>query len=204
MIAPYPSRPAPVPPALDRSTSTRTPQTPSRNQAASDDAIPTRSISQRDPSSRPYQARKTPSPASSSPALTQPGPAFSPNNPYIVPQDNIATSTAIPPSTPVGSKEQLSRDRSERRVQAPSGASAQQLAKMTGTATPRRREKKDKANDIDIVKRLQAICTDADPTRLYRSLVKIGQGYVILRSQFLVPAALAFLRESPFRVLRSP
>jgi p21-activated kinase 1 len=51
------------------------------------------------------------------------------------------------------------------------------LAKTAG-ATPRRREKKkeDKANDADVVKRLQQICTDADPTRLYRNLVKIGQG----------------------------
>ncbi|KAF8309300.1 Pkinase-domain-containing protein [Clavulina sp. PMI_390] len=46
----------------------------------------------------------------------------------------------------------------------------------SGVATPRRREKKDRGNEMDIVKRLQAICTDADPTRLYRNLVKIGQG----------------------------
>ncbi|KAF9075298.1 kinase-like domain-containing protein [Rhodocollybia butyracea] len=62
---------------------------------------------------------------------------------------------------------------------APSPA-AQQLAKVAGTggATPRRREKKptDKAHEEDIVRRLQQICTDADPTRLYRNLVKIGQG----------------------------
>ena len=45
-------------------------------------------------------------------------------------------------------------------------------------ATSRRREKKreDKVYDDDIVRRLQQICTDADPTRLYRNLVKIGQG----------------------------
>ena len=43
-------------------------------------------------------------------------------------------------------------------------------------AAPRRREKKDKEDDTDIVKRLQQICTDADPTRLYRNLVKIGAG----------------------------
>jgi p21-activated kinase 1 len=61
--------------------------------------------------------------------------------------------------------------------QQPSAAVAS-LAKSAGAATPRRREKKkeDKANDADIVKRLQQICTDADPTRLYRNLVKIGQG----------------------------
>ena len=53
----------------------------------------------------------------------------------------------------------------------------QSLAKVSGVATPRRREKKvDRAKEQDIIKRLQQICTDADPTKLYRSLVKIGQG----------------------------
>ena len=41
-------------------------------------------------------------------------------------------------------------------------------------AAPRRREKKE--DDSDIIRRLQQICTDADPTRLYRNLVKIGAG----------------------------
>jgi p21-activated kinase 1 len=36
--------------------------------------------------------------------------------------------------------------------------------------------KEDKAIDADMVKRLQTICTDADPTRLYHSLLEIGQG----------------------------
>ena len=46
------------------------------------------------------------------------------------------------------------------------------------TPTPRRREKKDKdkVKDEDVVRRLQQICTDADPTKLYRNLVRIGQG----------------------------
>ncbi|KPV74164.1 uncharacterized protein RHOBADRAFT_37120 [Rhodotorula graminis WP1] len=44
-------------------------------------------------------------------------------------------------------------------------------------AHPRRREPKNRAGkEGDIVQRLQAICTDADPTKLYRNLVKIGQG----------------------------
>ena len=43
-------------------------------------------------------------------------------------------------------------------------------------AAPRRREKKDKENDSEIIAKLRQICTDADPTRLYRSLVKIGAG----------------------------
>jgi p21-activated kinase 1 len=56
-------------------------------------------------------------------------------------------------------------------------AAVASLAKAAD-ATPRRREKtkEDKANDADIVRRLQQICTDADPTRLYRNLVKTGQG----------------------------
>jgi p21-activated kinase 1 len=49
----------------------------------------------------------------------------------------------------------------------------------TAGAIPRRREKKDdEENEADIVDRLQQICTNADPTRLYRNLVKIDQGYV--------------------------
>ncbi|KAF9190855.1 signal transducing kinase of the PAK [Haplosporangium sp. Z 767] len=44
---------------------------------------------------------------------------------------------------------------------------------------PKRREKKtdkDTVSSQDVIRRLQAICTDADPTKLYRNLVKIGQG----------------------------
>ncbi|GAA5841038.1 hypothetical protein JCM11251_006791 [Rhodosporidiobolus azoricus] len=41
---------------------------------------------------------------------------------------------------------------------------------------PRRREPKKNKGEGDIVERLKAICTDADPTKLYRNLVKIGQG----------------------------
>jgi p21-activated kinase 1 len=52
----------------------------------------------------------------------------------------------------------------------------------SGQATPRRRDNGQKGKrdtggkEEDIVKRLQGICTDADPTKLYRNLVKIGQG----------------------------
>lgn len=78
------------------------------------------------------------------------------------------------------SPERRERDpRFQQQNQQPSPA-AQSLAKAAGTAgvaVPRRREKKvDKDKEVDIIKRLQQICTDADPTRLYRNLVKIGQG----------------------------
>ena len=48
----------------------------------------------------------------------------------------------------------------------------------TGTATPRRREKP--KNDAEVVQKLKAICTAGDPSRSYRNLSKIGQGYVAM------------------------
>ncbi|KAJ7623214.1 STE/STE20/PAKA protein kinase [Roridomyces roridus] len=88
-------------------------------------------------------------------------------------------STGTPKPSPGSSSSDLPlRTTSPRAPAAPSPAAAS-LAKAGATgATPRRREKKpaDKDKDSDIVRRLQQICTDADPTRLYRSLVKIGQG----------------------------
>ena len=73
---------------------------------------------------------------------------------------------------------QTAREKDPRAApQQPSPAAAS-LAKTAGVATPRRREKKDKDKEgsDDIIRRLQQICTDADPTKLYRNLVKIGQG----------------------------
>jgi p21-activated kinase 1 len=75
--------------------------------------------------------------------------------------------------------QQPQRERDPRAVaqaQAPSPAAASLAKAAGGQATPRRREKKDPGKETDIVKRLQQICTDADPTRLYRNLVRIGQG----------------------------
>jgi p21-activated kinase 1 len=72
----------------------------------------------------------------------------------------------------------VTKERNDLRTQSHTlSPAASSLAKVSGVATPRRREKKvDKNKEEDIVKRLQKICTDADPTRLYRNLVKIGQG----------------------------
>ncbi|KAG0278847.1 signal transducing kinase of the PAK [Linnemannia exigua] len=53
-------------------------------------------------------------------------------------------------------------------------------SKPTHTApTTKLREKKvdkDAVSSQEVIRRLKAICTDADPTKLYRNLVKIGQG----------------------------
>jgi len=150
---PAPSPSQPVQPNLDRSTSQRTVSKPPRNDTL------VRANTTRD--------RRSPAP----PAAVRAPARESPNASTADLPSKSQSTTAV--NTPVA----------ERRAPQPPTAPQQQsaaaasLAKTAG-ATPRRREKKkeDKANDADIVKRLQQICTDADPTRLYRNLVKIGQG----------------------------
>lgn len=38
------------------------------------------------------------------------------------------------------------------------------------------RQQKEAIKDAQVIADLQAICTDADPTKLYRNMIKIGQG----------------------------
>ncbi|KAE9399528.1 Pkinase-domain-containing protein [Gymnopus androsaceus JB14] len=163
---PAPSPPTTVTPSLDRSTSQRTPPKPVK---PSDPAVG-RSNTTRDrrpgPGSGPSPAPTAS--AGSSQQQQQRTPKASPGS----------SSTDLPLKTPQPHRDPPPPRAEGRQPQAPSPA-AQQLAKAAGgVATPRRREKKpvDKEKEEDIVKRLQQICTDADPTRLYRNLVKIGQG----------------------------
>ena len=44
------------------------------------------------------------------------------------------------------------------------------------TLQPRRRKPKDTIRDSEVIAKLHTICTDGDPTLLYRNLTKIGQG----------------------------
>ncbi|GBE86664.1 Serine/threonine-protein kinase SMU1 [Sparassis crispa] len=154
--APHP--PAPLTPALDRSTS------------------------QRLPTSKPYKSTDQLSRANTTRDRRSHGPSGgTPPHPQTPPPP--------PPSGHPGksgsatadlSRSATTRDTRSAAAQQPSAATAslQKAAGVGGTATPRRREKKEKDKDkeADIVKRLQQICTDADPTRLYRNLVKIGAG----------------------------
>lgn len=159
-VAPTSYRPAPTPPsaatpALDRSTSQRATKPPKSADLGRANTTRDRAPLGQAPtgqSSIPQQKKTSPGSSSSDLPLKQ----------------NLALAS---PAT-------VTRERSDPRAhnQAPSPA-ASSLAKVSGVATPRRREKKvDKNKEEDIVKRLQKICTDADPTRLYRNLVKIGQG----------------------------
>lgn len=174
--APTSFRPAPTPPAaltpgIDRSTSQRMPQKAPKS---------AESLGR----SNTTQNKRTPAPAS--------GPGFSQGPVASAPTPKPPTPKPPLKHSPGSSMSDLkqsqtpARDRDPRaaKQEQPQSPAAASLAKVSasasasGVATPRRREKKekDKEKDIDIVKRLQQICTDADPTRLYRNLVKIGQG----------------------------
>jgi p21-activated kinase 1 len=62
---------------------------------------------------------------------------------------------------------------------APTAAPLDPAMDVAGAAPTRRREQKrlkDAARDAQLIDNLRAICTDADPTKLYRNMVKIGQG----------------------------
>ncbi|KAA1469009.1 Pkinase-domain-containing protein [Dentipellis sp. KUC8613] len=174
--APAPSayRPAPTPPTpampnLDRSTSQRAPPKLPRNDSLGR-ANTTKDRRSPAPSTPHHGHAHSPSLALGTPTKQQPS-AHGVNR-----SSPGSSSTELPlkqqPQTPAAP----TPDRA--RAPAPPSAAAASLAKTAGVATPRRREKKEKDKDkeADIVKRLQQICTDADPTRLYRNLVKIGQG----------------------------
>ncbi|BFZ59763.1 Serine/threonine-protein kinase smu1 [Saitoella coloradoensis] len=56
------------------------------------------------------------------------------------------------------------------------GANGEAAALIPGAGARRREQKKPGMKDEEVVARLKAICTEGDPTKLYRNLVKIGQG----------------------------
>ncbi|KAI0343275.1 Pkinase-domain-containing protein [Trametopsis cervina] len=145
-----PPPPGPATPNLDRSTSQRLPTN--------------KPVKSADQLQRAHTTRDRHSPGSGQPPHSHGG---SPNQKPVK-------------SSPSSSTTDLTKTPSSR--QAPSAqqsVSSQSVSKAAaaGVATPRRREKKgDKDKEADIVKRLQAICTPADPTKLYRNLAKIGAG----------------------------
>lgn len=103
-----------------------------------------------------------------------------PTQPTKKPLDRSVSQRHIESSTRLGGPPpNLQKSQSQRAPQpsqdelARSKSKTQQQA-ATGTATPRRREKA--KENADVVARLKAICTDADPTKMYRNMVKIGQG----------------------------
>ncbi|PPQ98245.1 hypothetical protein CVT26_003416 [Gymnopilus dilepis] len=174
--APSAYRPAPTPPtaatpALDRSTSQRAPSKPTHKTSDLGRANTTRD--RRSPA--PAQAPSGQNLAGQAAKAQKPSPGSSSSDLPLKQQQQPAGAGAGGIGASPAARERPD-PRAQAQNQAPSPA-ASSLAKVSGVATPRRREKKvDKGKEEDIIKRLQAICTDADPTRLYRNLVKIGQG----------------------------
>ncbi|EJF64037.1 Pkinase-domain-containing protein [Dichomitus squalens LYAD-421 SS1] len=162
-VAPAP--PSPATPSLDRSTSQRLPQTKPPKPA--EQLARANTTSDRRSPGPGQQAPRTPGyPAAT--VVVKP-PKASPGS----------SQTDLPLKASPSVRDREREGRGPASQPAPSAAAASlQKAAAAGGATPRRREKKDKdpAKEADIVKRLQQICTDADPTKLYRNLVKIGAG----------------------------
>ncbi|RDB20838.1 Serine/threonine-protein kinase SMU1 [Hypsizygus marmoreus] len=153
-------RPAPTPPnvltpTLDRSTSQRTPAKPSKTAESLGRANTTRD-------------RRSPGPST---------PTQTPSGHGLAGQQKKHSPGSSSTDLPLKSSSNGARSGEVRAQNQQPSPAVSSLAKASGVATPRRREKKvDKSKEEDIVKRLKQICTDADPTRLYRNLVKIGQG----------------------------
>ncbi|KAH9940831.1 Pkinase-domain-containing protein [Epithele typhae] len=154
-----PPPPAPVSPSLDRSTSQRLPQQ--------------KPYKPSDQLSRANTTRDRPSPG---PDKYSGSPAAPPKPPKASPGSS-QTELPLKASPSVRDREREGRGPASQPQPSAAAASLKQAA-AAGGATPRRREKKEKdpAKEADIVKRLQQICTDADPTKLYRNLIKIGAG----------------------------
>lgn len=171
------TRPAPAPPGGKRpstSEAPRAPQSPQAYRPSPSNAQPAapsldRSVSSRAAPQAPREQRdgpKAPSREQLPPGAAAPNPPPGPG--ASAPTPETRQRPAPPPPGPA--------------VQALKAASGSPAAPQAGGTAPlatgsrRRERKKDPKDNEDIVKRLQAICTDADPTRLYRNLVKIGQG----------------------------
>lgn len=170
----YPQRAAPPPPQKQAQAPTR----PTDVRAAP--AV----LSTRSRTPEPVKPAQTPAPPSGAvPALDRSASQRQPpTQPSSRPLDRAASQRQAPKASAAqGVTLQKSQSQSagrDRSAPQQGGAVSRHPSKGTpqtsGTATPRRREKQ--KDNGDVVLRLKMICTDADPTKLYRNLVKIGQG----------------------------
>ncbi|KAF5362568.1 hypothetical protein D9756_002379 [Leucocoprinus leucothites] len=176
--APSVYRPAPTPPSVS---------TPTLNQSASTRAPPKPAKAAdlgRANTTRDRRSPNTPHAGSQQQQITHghaaagtasPNLGFQQQNKLTKPSPgNSSTDLPLASKAQGGSGSASGRAPQQQQQQSPT---VQNLAKVAGAAMPRRREKKvDKAKEEDTIKGLQQICTDADPTKLYRNLVRIGQG----------------------------
>ncbi|KAF9354894.1 signal transducing kinase of the PAK [Mortierella sp. AD094] len=131
------------------------------------------------PPSQPVKKPSIPRPADLTPAERK-------ENLETIDTDSSPVTPVVPPSpsqaprSPPPKPKKIPHHQSPAPVAPPPKPTATSpLAPQHTHQQPRRREKKPEKEAVssqDVIRRLQAICTDADPTKLYRNLVKIGQG----------------------------
>ncbi|KAF9080883.1 signal transducing kinase of the PAK [Mortierella sp. AD031] len=178
-----PPRPTPPPPTPARAVSDRpVPPTPAPRPVFEQPRAPPNPPPVKKPSTSssrqegqdqfetdPSLSPSSPTPTVSTPTTTT-APVAAPA-PAPVPVLSVAplpapTTPKVPPPKP-------------KKVPHHQGTTVGSHASKQGHPTPKLREKKvdkDAVSSQEVIRRLKAICTDADPTKLYRSLVKIGQG----------------------------
>ncbi|GAA5984877.1 hypothetical protein JCM5350_002593 [Sporobolomyces pararoseus] len=187
----------PLPPSQQSSSSSLHPQQPQQYQRERSGTLPLPSSpDRRGPSPTPSsldrsQSVRTPS-SSASPGSTSPlvlknkssQPQLYQQHQQKQPISDLARAQSLKNSStqPVALPHRPAPPKPSTPAALPQQQSQQALTKKPSIAPggpgnqPRRREPKHKKEAADVVERLKAICTDADPTKLYRNLVKIGQG----------------------------
>ncbi|KAF9199395.1 signal transducing kinase of the PAK, partial [Haplosporangium sp. Z 27] len=134
------------------------------------------------PALQPVKKPSVPRPADLAPAerketLESIDTDSNPVSPIVSPSPSPSQAPRVPPPKP--KKTPQHHQNPSPVVPPPKPAATSPLAPHHPNQAPRRREKKPEKEQVssqDVIRRLQAICTDADPTKLYRNLVKVGQG----------------------------
>lgn len=156
--APPPPRPAP-PPQLDRSVSHRIPPNPT-------------SASRTLERAKSQQTKPAGAPSTSASPTTY--------NRAPPPLHNPQAQMAKQPSAASAALARAASKNNKVIPQIPPSLQPHQPQPQQGPGpVPRRRENNSASkqqSEAEIILKLQSICTDADPTKLYKNLVKIGQG----------------------------
>lgn len=171
----YRAPPAPPNPSLDRSTSHRAaPKSPKADSLGRANTTRDR----RSPGHSPSTPQSSQGLATQQKEPSRPSPGSSQTDLSLKPHPQPQHQYQHQVQQPAPANLNGTRNGQTSATNQPSGQqTTSNLAKSSAVATPRRREKKvDRGKEEDIVRRLRQICTDADPTKLYRNLVKIGQG----------------------------
>ncbi|KAF9919807.1 signal transducing kinase of the PAK [Linnemannia zychae] len=179
-----PPRPTPPPPNSARPTTDRpVPPTPAPRPVFEQPRMPPNPPPIKKPSAPnvrqefPEKVDVDPSPISPptptpTPATSTPTTSAAPSTPISLSATSVAPTPTPTPKVPPPKPKKIPHHQ---------GNTVGSPASKPSHATPQAklREKKvdkDTVSSQEVIRRLKAICTDADPTKLYRSLVKIGQG----------------------------